>query len=182
MPGDLARDELKPTTGRVGDHQAPDARAEDAALGLDVERPLVVGHVRASHAANLGGVLAQVLALGADPHSRREVELVVRRRAALLRIHGGRLPVHVVHPAEPLGKHGAVRLDRCSISSLQPVARVVALEECLLHLGRRVEDQRRNLLEGCRRVQLLAQPARGMSVASEVDVLNARIHAPARYL
>src|SRR2546430_3602573 len=51
---------------------APDARAEDAALGLDVEGPLVVGHVRASHAANLGGVLAQVLALGTDPHSRRE--------------------------------------------------------------------------------------------------------------
>ena len=111
--------------------------------------------------AHLGGVLAQVLTLGAHPHRRGEVQLVVGLLAALLDVHGRGLAGEVVHPAQSLREHGAVRLDRGAVALLEAVARVVAAQEGLLDVLFGVEDQRWDPLERGWRVELFAQPAPG---------------------
>src|SRR5207302_11493416 len=110
VPGDLPRDELEAASGGVGDHEAPHSRAEHTALGLDVERPFVVGNAGRLDATDLRGVLAQLLTLCAHAHRRGEIELVVHAPFALLDVNGGRLTGDVVHPAEALGENGAVCL------------------------------------------------------------------------
>ena len=48
VPGDLAGDELQAPAGGVVHDQPTHPGAEDAALGLDVEHPFIVGHGRAA--------------------------------------------------------------------------------------------------------------------------------------
>src|SRR5918999_704890 len=108
--GDLAGDKLEPTALRVVDDDAADPGAEVSALGLEVEDELRVLD-RLGDAPDLGRVLAQMLALGADPHRRGEVECVVGAAGALLHVHRRRLVEPVVHPAQALREDGAVRLD-----------------------------------------------------------------------
>src|SRR5215207_5508217 len=76
----------------------------------------------------------------------------------MLDVDGRRLPGIVVEPAEPLGEHWAVRLDRSAVALLQPVTRVMALQERGLRVGTGVEDERWHLLEAGRRVELLTEP------------------------
>src|SRR5205085_5806260 len=178
VPADLARDELESAARRVGDHQAPHASAEGAARGLDVECPFIVRNVRGYHSAHLSWVLAQMPALGPDGHRRIHLQLVVGLGPAMLHIHGRRLTVDVVHPAETLREHRAVRLDRLAVALHKAVARVVAAQEGILRLGVRVEDHRRDLLVTRARVELFAEPGNRTFPAGEIDVLYLCLVAP----
>src|SRR5918999_211987 len=107
---DLSGDELEPAAGGVVHDDATNAGAEGPTLCLEVEAPFrSLG--RLADAANLCGVLAEVLPRGAHPHCRGKIERVVGAPRALLHIDRGRLVEPVVHPAQALREHGAVGLN-----------------------------------------------------------------------
>src|SRR5215218_302786 len=123
-----------------------------------------------------------MLALGADggSHARREVELVVGLVAALLDVDGCRLADPVVEPAESLSQDRAVGLDRHALALLESVARVVALQERLLDLGVRVQDEWRDLLMSGWGVELLSQEGARAHGACQVELPDLRIRVPSR--
>ena len=176
--GDLAGDELQPAALRVVHNDAAHARAEVAALGLQVEDELRVLH-RLADAHDLRRVLAEVRALGAHL-DRRQVELVVGAAGTLLHVHRRRLVEPVVHPAQSLGENGAVGLDRHALAALEAVAGVVAVEERLPDLGVGVEHERGDLLVGRGRVELLAEPGAGADGPVEVQLADHRVGIEAR--
>ncbi len=138
--------------------QSPDAGGEDAALRLEVEHPLVVGHDCGIDAPDLGRIAAQVRALAARERRRAEVQLVVRRAVAMLDVDRRVLPLQRVQPADALGKHRAVRLDRLPVAALEAVAGVVPAQKRLGDIAGGVQYERRDLLEVDAGVQLRAQP------------------------
>jgi hypothetical protein len=142
----------------VHDHTA-DTGAEHAALGLDVEHPLVIRGGGRDDPADLGGVLAQVLTLGADGDGRCDVQVVEDPLVAGLGVDGHLAALQRVEPDDALGEDGAVGRDRVALAALEPIAGVVARKERTVHLGRGVQHERRDLLVAGLGVQLLAQPA-----------------------
>src|SRR5919106_2167305 len=168
---DLTGDELEPAPFRVVDDHATDADAEPFALGLEVEYELGVLD-RLSDAPDLGRVLAQMLSLGPDAHGRSEVQGVVGAAGPLLHVDRGGLLEPVIHPAEALREHRAVRLDGHALALLEPVAGVVAAQEGLPDLGVRVQDERRDLFVASRGVELLAQPRARSSGTVQVELAD----------
>ena len=128
--GDLAGDELEPAALGVVDDDSADAGAE---APLSVARSKTNSSLDGlgRYARISAGSFRRCCALGANPHSRGEIERVVRTAGALLDVDRGRLAAPAIQPAQALGEHGAVGLDRHAVPALQAVAGVVAVEERL---------------------------------------------------
>src|SRR5690348_3800477 len=112
-----------------------------------------------------------MLTLGPDYNRRRQVELVVGTRPALLGVDRRETTVKRVEPIQPLRDDRAVGLDRIAVAALEAVARVVALQERVAGVGVGVEDDRRDLLEPGAGVELLPQPRRRTRRSDQAHVL-----------
>src|SRR5262245_29909686 len=95
----------------------------------------------------------------------------------MLGVHGGRLALKVVEPAQALSEDRTVRLDAQAVASLKAIPGVIALQKCPLDVGIRVEDQGRYLLVIGSRIELFAKPAhrRPGAYESEMPDLSVRI-------